>query len=271
MPDYKEIKTIDPVIARTDVVTELKHDGTCMEWDGQHLVSERGIIRDDRFPHIVKELQGFNWKLQGEIAVPGGNVHDINASINWQKGLFYAFQINELNNDDWTDALPVDVRAKLDELFDISANSFKALRTVKRFPTVKAGWKFIQHHYKLDHYVEGLVIKPHDGSKGIKFKILREGKFPVLDHEPGKDTGSGPAKGAFIIDCLNGNRGKCSALSVGYVDRFHKMVKAGKTPYAEIEYPFMTSNGTGVLFQPRLRDLDTLAELKKKFPEKKVV
>lgn len=246
--DLKEISVADAQKIKNGHIVEHKVDGTCMNWDGENLVSERGIVRNDRFPHIVQELSQFNWKLQGEIAVPGGHIHHINKKENWIKGRFYAFNILEIDGEDWENATPIEVREKMDNFFDRKNHSFNNLRTVKRFKSFAEGWDFIEKTNKKG-YAEGLVMKPEQGGKGFKIKKLHEIKLPIIGHE------TGLVKGAFLILCENGEVGKVSAASVGFVSEYEQLLKQNLKPYAEIEYMFLTD--TGKPFQPRLRRIGT--------------
>jgi len=252
MPDFKEISKDEARRIHNGHVVELKHDGTCMEYDGKHVISERNIVRDDRFPVIVDELSRFDWKLQGEIAVPFGNVHTVSRSVNWPKARFYAFGITELDGEDWTDASPVDVRKKLDELFGKGSNTFDRLRTVRRFDSFADGWDYVEKTNP-KKYAEGIVMKPDHGGKGFKIKNWKEGKLPIVSHT------AGSVKGSFEILSPNGEVSGCSALSVGFVAEYDKLIADGEDPYAEFEYLLLTDRG--VPFQPKLRRIDTLANL----------
>ena len=252
MPDFKEITIDEARLIHNGHVVEHKVDGACMTWDGTNLVSERGVVRNDRFPHIVAELSQFDWKLQGEIAVPGGHVLQINAKANWPKGRFYAFAITEMDGEDWEDATPVDTRRKLDEFFSKGTNTFDHLRTVKRFKSFAEGWKHVERANRKG-YAEGVVMKPEQGGKGFKIKNWKEAKMPIVGHD------AGSVKGSFRILSPNGEVSGCSALSVGFVKAYNDLIAAGEKPYAELEYLLLTDNG--VPFQPRLRNVDILANL----------
>jgi ATP-dependent DNA ligase len=256
MGDMKEISMHDLAAARAaaaGAVNEVKIDGSRHTWDGQHLISERGIDRANRFPHVVADLQklaGGSFRGRMEIAVPYKTVLDLNASENWGAARGYIFEINELLGKDWKQAPAEDVRAKLEELFPRGTTPLANLRIPFVFKTFDEAWAYITAKK-----LEGVVIKP-SGKRGgeIKVKLLEEAKLEVIGHE------AGAQKGAFLVRCPNGNTGKVSALSVAFIAQYQKMLADKLTPYLEIEFPFYTKNG--IPFQPRLRRMGTLAELK---------
>ena len=86
-----------------------------------------------------------------------------------------------------------------------------------------------------------------------KVKLLKELKVPIIKHIQGK------AKGAFLID-YNGVQSKVSGTSQDFIDKYNKLVRAGKKPFAEIECQFITDDGAP--YQPRLRRIDTREGLK---------
>ncbi len=122
----------------------------------------------------------------------------------------------------------------------------------RAFNDFGCAWDYAKAQNAKGNYVEGVVVKPCIGSP-YKIKLLTEKKYRIVGFE------SGAVKGAFLIDC-DGVVGKVSGTSVAYVQKYNDMVARGLVPYAEIEYQFLTDNG--IPFQPRLRQLDTLANLK---------
>ena len=105
-----------------------------------------------------------------------------------------------------------------------------------KFPDFKSGWD-----YCLNNKSEGLVIR--NESSWLKCKLLNEEKIEIVAHEVGKD------KGTFILD--NGSR--VSGTSIQYVEQYVGIKERGNKAIAEIEYPFLTSEGK--MFQPRLRQI----------------
>ena len=94
MPNFKEIDYNEARhLANSTYLMESKIDGCCMTWDNstQQLISERGCVRNDRFPHIVDELVKLNKDVQGEVAIPFCNVLTLNRKENWHMARFYAF------------------------------------------------------------------------------------------------------------------------------------------------------------------------------------
>lgn len=251
----KKFKELDVKTAQTIAasVIELKVDGTGMEWDGSEFLSHRLVERSDRYGHIVDELKKLDAKIAGEVAIAPDSglqphVLTLNKRENWDKAKFYLYGIDELKGKDVRGADPVDARKMIDELLKPRFNN---LRSCRRFRTFQDGWKYVEARIKKGQYAEGIVLK--EGGRLYKVKNLREGKFPIVGLE------SGSVKGAFIIEMPGGEHGKCSALSVAHVAAYEDMLKAGEVPYAEIEYQFLTDNK--IPFQPRLRQIDTLAAL----------
>jgi len=245
MPNMKELT---PKAAR-DVLAEIieeKVDGTCMEFNGQDLISERGIIRNDRFPNILKDLRRLDWQVQGEIAIPGGHVLDVNQKINWPKAKFHIFKINSSLGSDVSGESPAENRRMLEKI--VIPKRFWRLWLPRRFKSFDEGWQFVKDRKKAGKYSEGVVTKDAFGRE-FKTKLYTEVKVPILRHEPGK------VKGRFIVD-LNGVECGVSGTSVGYIDIYSTLLAGGVTPIAEIEYLFLTDNK--IMFQPKLRNIGTM-------------
>jgi len=244
-----ELKPSD-IPSKDDCLCEEKVDGTRMMFDGQDIYSDRNICRNDRFPHIVKELRRLDWQVRTEFAIPHGNVHHVNKKEYWSKAKCYLLDIFESQGKNVEDATPKDNREMIEDVF--KNHRFWHLRRPRQFPTPKDGWDYVLYNNnKLDKYVEGIILKGQCGQWKVKF--LREEKLPIVGYEDGKE------KGAFIIS-RKGIQGKVSATSVAHVIRYKQLLAQGLTPFAEIEYPFVTDHGK--LFQPRLRRIGTLQELK---------
>ncbi len=86
-----------------------------------------------------------------------------------------------------------------------------------------------------------------------KTKLLKEEKLKIVGHVAGR------AKGAFLVE-RKGVVGKVSGTSVEFLGIYEKLVKNGEVAYAEIEFAFVTD--AGILFQPRLRRIGTLEDLR---------
>jgi ATP-dependent DNA ligase len=230
-----------------NVLIETKIDGSRHTWDGSHIVSDRGIIRDDRFSHIVAELKQMAWRVRGEVAVPFGHVLELNAKENWPSARFYVFDMFEWDGDDAKQADAAENRRLIEAAF-AAAPRFQHLRYPFKFATFEKGWAFV-----LKHRLEGLVLKEVSG-QGRQFKTKRyiEVKVPIVGLE------QGAVKGAFLV-LVNGVTCKVSAASEGNVAKYKAILKSGQEPYAEIEYLFLTKNG--IMFQPRLRDLGTRKQI----------
>ena len=249
MPGMIEI-TPEEAATKNARLIEVKVDGTRMTFDGHNIISDRDVERNARFPHIVQALRKLNWKVRGEIALPHGNVLQINKRENWANARFYMFDLFELDGKDLSHLAP-------DETRDRIAHALKSLNSdvigmPRSFPDFGDAWNYAKTQNAKGNYVEGVVVKPYSGSP-YKIKLLTEKKCRIVGFE------SGSVKGAFLIDC-DGVVGKVSGTSVGYVQKYQQMIMGGLEPYAEIEYQFLTDNG--IPFQPRLRQLDTLAALR---------
>lgn len=233
-----------------NVLCEAKIDGFKASWDGSNLISERGIVRNDRFPHLVAELRQIPWKVRGEVAVPFGNVLKINKKENWPKARIYIFDMLEWQGQDTRSALPADNRRLIEDAFATFATfapQMPSLRMPFKFRDFQTGWAWI-----IKHNLEGLVLKELSGAKTYKVKYMREEKLPVVGFTPGS------VKGCFQVE-RKGVVGGVSALSVAFVQQYKDMLSKGLQPYVEIEYMFLTDEGKP--FQPRLRRMGTLQEL----------
>jgi len=244
MPDFKEIKLDEAKhLSNITYLIESKIDGCCMSWKQQseQLISERGCVRNDRFPHIVKDLKQLGCDIQGEVAIPFGNVLVLNRRENWPKANFYAF--DPLAIDDG----PEEKRKELERILK-SHKSLTNLKIPFRWYNFKNAWKWVQKHG-----VEGLVFKSLLGGKDYKLKDWKEAKLQVVGHVAGKQ------KGAFQIMNVNGSVSSISATSVAYLDKYNQLVVAGKEVWIELEYLFLTCDGKP--FQPRIRELDEKSKI----------
>ena len=243
MPNFKEITYEEAKhLNNGSYLMESKIDGCCMSWKNtsQQLVSERGCVRNDRFPQIVKDLKALNKDVQGEVAIPFGNVLDLN-SQSYHKADFYVFDPLAIDDDPET---------KRRELVRI-LRSNKGLTHLKipfRWKNFEKAWRWVKKHE-----VEGLVFKSLLGSTDYKLKDWKEAKLKIVGHIAGKQ------KGSFQILNANGSVSGISATSVGYVDRYKQLIIAGKEPWIELEYLFLTCDGKP--FQPRIRRLDEKSEI----------
>ena len=242
MPDFKEIAHDEAKhLSNSTYLIEGKIDGCCMKWKAGELISERGCVRNDRYPHIVQELKRLPDNIQGEIAVPYGNVLTLNRRENWPKAKFYAFDPMAFDGD------PIEKRKELERMLK-TASDLKHITIPFRWNNFKNAWHFVQKHG-----LEGLVFKSLLGGKNYKLKDLKEAKLQVIGYTVGKQ------KGAFQILNVNGAISSISGTSVSYVDKYKQLIAAGKEPWVELEYMFLTCDGKP--FQPRLRNLDEKSEI----------
>ena len=228
---------------KVDLIEE-KIDGTRITFDGSNIVSDRNVNRNDRYPHILEEIEGLPFKCRGEIALPGGNILLLNRKENWHKAKYYIFELYDFEGINFANKSPSEQRKMIDKI--VKKFSFNNVTVPKKFKTFEQGWKHIKRVQG-----EGLVLKEKSGV-AWKVKNLIEEKLPIVGYEQGK------AKGAFLIE-RNGQVSKLSGTSAMFVQAYHALVEQGLEPYAEIEYSFLTHHG--VPYQPRLRRLGTLDDL----------
>jgi len=223
---------------------ELKVDGSRHSFKNNELFSDRGIVRNARYPHIAQELATMDWHVRGEVAIPAGNVLQLNKKENWHKAKYYIFDLYSYNGVDYSNR-PMQERREILESI-CQENDFVHIELPNKFTTVDDGWDFVTSHDR-----EGIVVKLNSGLM-YKTKFLKEQKFKIHQHILGK------SKGAFMIDC-NGVQGKVSGTSMMYVDAYKELSQKGLEVFAEVEYSFLTDDG--IPFQPRLRRLGTWQDL----------
>ena len=247
MPDFKEIKLDEAKhLINANHLIESKIDGCCMEWKNQEFRSERNCERSDRFPHIIKELKSLPWNVQGEIAIPFGNVFSVSRKANWHKAKLYLFGISEYDGSEVV-GNPLEIRKELERLV---GKNFKHITLPFKWDDFSKAWRWVKKHE-----VEGLVFKSLIGGIDFKLKDWKEFKVPVIGHTAGLQ------KGSFQIACESGAVSSVSATSVEYVDRYNHLVASGKAVWMEGECLFLTDEGKP--FQPRIRRIDVKSEILK--------
>jgi len=226
---------------RSTELYELKVDGTCMNWDGKDMFSNRNINRNERYPHIWNDLKKMNCKCIGEVALSFfSNVLQLNKKENWNKAKFFMFDISEIDGKSVEHLSVGRKRNLIDKL--IKKYNLKHISAPLRFDSFKQGWKYVN-----ENKCEGVVLKD-SGGRCHKVKRFTEEKLPVVGFEEGK------AKGAFLIN-RQGIVSKVSGTAVSYSEAYHELIRRGETVYVEIEYSFLTDEGKP--FQPKLRRLGT--------------
>ncbi len=244
MPGVAEL-TLEQIAHRKFDLIEQKIDGSRHTYQDGKIVSDRGIDRaKDRFPHIVRELKALNIHCRGEVAIPDGNVLQLNASVNWNRAKFYIFDLYSVNGLDFTKAGALAQRQALETI--ISKVNFTNILIPPKFASFDEGWDHIKANG-----LEGIILKNDNGAI-FKIKHMKEAKVKIVGYEPGS------TKGAFIVD-WNGVQCRVSGTSTDYVQRCHNMIAQGQTPYLEIEYLFKTDDGHP--FQPRIRRIGTIEQL----------
>ena len=237
-------KLTDEIIDSNYLIEE-KVDGTRIIYKYGNLISERGNIVNHKFPHIIKMLDGFKGILDGEIAVPDGNVIDVNKKENWNKAKFYVFDIIEYMGISLKN-FKLERRKKILKVLGLKDTNI--ISKPKVFESFEAGKEWVIKNQK-----EGLVIK-YKPSKyfdvrsycWLKWKYQKEIEVIVIGHEQGSSHGT------FLIE-YDGIKGRLGALSEKYVNEYRKLLKTGRTIIAEVIYLNKTENGH--LFQPILKRL----------------
>jgi len=228
---------------------ELKYDGTRGLYLKGDLFTERKIIRNDRFPQIIKALKGIDCILDGEIALSEtSNVFDVSRKVNWYKAKYFVFDILELNGEDLRGLSLLKRRFIL--ISELGKLKSKYLNLPRTFKTLKEGWDYVKKNNR-----EGLIIKDltstypkGDIFKGIrsknwfKLKNWKETELEVIGHEKGSD------KGTFILK----DNIRISALSPKMVIEWKDLRQKG-TVFAEVSY--LKKTDSGKLFQPILKRL----------------
>jgi len=215
----------------SDYDISLKYDGTLIYYINGRLLSPR-CDRSDRFSHILNILKESNFpNCMGEMFIDkkGSCVFDVSKKENWNKAKFMIFDLI-----DYKDYSYKERQVLLNSLIVAKDNPF--IIPMKKFNSFKEGYD-----YCIENNSEGLVFR--NSHNWFKFKLLKEDKIEIVEHEVGKD------KGTFILK--NGNR--ISGTSLQFVIQYTGIKNRGKKAIAEIEYPFMTKEGR--YFQPRLRQI----------------
>ena len=220
---------------------ELKVDGTRTTFDGTNIMSDRKIVRNERYPHIVDELLGMGIACRGEIALEGGNILQLNKKVNWHKAKYYIFDMYEVDGQSTNGLNILERRAIIDEV--VRDRAKQHVTAPLRFASFKEGWDYVEANE-----AEGIVLKELYG-ECWKAKRLVEEKLPIASHLPGK------SKGSFILN-RNGIPCKVSGTSAKFLNAYEILKASGEQAYAEIEYCFLTDDG--IPYQPRLRRLGTL-------------
>ncbi len=227
-----DIKAIDVEdiagLATKELDISLKLDGTLIYFKDKKLFSPR-CERSDRYKHILDILIKNKFpNCVGEMFIDklNANVFDISKRENWEKACFLPFDFLDTS-------IPYLERFRILDEKVKEINNPHIFRMI-RFKTFQEGWNFVRKHNS-----EGLVLR--NNTNWFKIKLLKEVQMEIVGHEQSK------VKGTFILK----NGSHISGTSAEYVRLYKEIVKAGKKPIAEIEYPFLTREGR--YFQPRLR------------------
>lgn len=228
---------------KTDII-ELKVDGSRITYKDGNIISDRDVNRNARYGHVLEELQEIDWIVRGEMAIPGGNILQLNKRENWHRAKFHIFDIYEFEGQDVTDLTPHEQHYLISSI--LNEYDFNHITQPRDFRTFDQGWEHVKKHG-----AEGLVLKTVEGVCW-KVKMFKEEKLPIVGYAKGK------TKGAFIIE-RHGVRSKVSGTSGDFVRAYNILQRQGKKAFVEIEYLFLTDDG--IPYQPKLRRLGTLESL----------
>lgn len=220
-----------------DFHISLKLDGTLLYYLEKNLVSERACVRNSRFGHIKKILDENNFpECYGEMFISeDSNVFAVSSKENWSKAKFMIIDLVDRQDLKYAD------RMKLIETKISQIKNNTSIQKLILFPTIKQGWDYVVKNER-----EGLILR--NDNQFYKIKLLKEVKIEIIAHKESLE------KGTFIL----ANGSSCSGTSVAYVEQYKNLKAQGKTPIAEIEYPFLTKDGN--YFQPRLRRIFALED-----------
>ncbi len=227
-----------------ELTYELKYDGSrhfVIIDNKVTIMSERKVVKNDKFPHLVDELKKLNVNcvLDCEIYVEGGSVLDLNRKDNWDKAKMCVFDIIENNNDDVTNLSFKERKEMFEKIIEELDDDL--IHKPKRWDNFDEAWNFVE-----DNKLEGLMVKRLDE---IYYKGLRRDAWTKLKRKENCDVEilrheEGSTKGVFIVEMPTGVKAKVSGTSVDIVDYWKK----NKPKYMEISYMFITKEGKP--FQP---------------------
>lgn len=251
-PEIKQISPSELVkLDETKYHAQQKYDGmlvyAMVSEDHASLFSDRWVSKTKEYKHIADSLVGLPpCIIVGELYVPNTNNFAINSKENYSKARYCIFDVIQHLGQD-VKGMPFEDRYRL--LCDMVDKKYTA-DTIQQAPLdmpVELDGPFA-HKWEvvLKNNWEGLVLKPVGSKYGVgwlKCKRLEEIKLEIKAYDPKENN----SKGAFVLE--GGNR--CDALSSRFKEEFEVIKASGKTPIAELEYPFLTKDGK--LFQPRLR------------------
>ena len=236
---------LEEAINFPNYVWERKLDGTRQLFDGNRLVSERGIDNSIKFSHIWGDLKNLNCVLDGEIVANLGNcnVFDITSKKGWKTAVYVVFDILEFEGIDLRDKPLWERRIVLESALEFCDN----VKVIEQGNDFQKMWDIV-----LANKWEGLIgknpnsrypncdmLKQVRNRNWIKVKYWKEAVEEVV----GVDEGS--YKGAFLL--ANGSR--ISTLTPEHITEYRKLKEYGKV-FAEFNYLNLTANGC--YFQPIL-------------------
>jgi bifunctional non-homologous end joining protein LigD len=188
-------------------------------------------------------LKGLNAIIDGEIALPvkeNGNVLELNKKVNWNKAIFYVFDILEYEGKDIRD-MPLVERQSLLKGIIVRIGGSPYVEFVKQFDTFDMGWKHV-----IDNDFEGLMVKKKDSryetealkeyrsKRWFKVKNWKEGKDEIVGHNIRTTV-----KGSFILKA--GTNVNCPDMET--LKEYDDAMKNNRKVYAEFYYRFKSKNG----------------------------
>lgn len=238
----KEIKDFKP--NGKDVwVYERKMDGSRHLFVSGTLWSKRGVERNNRFEHIVKELNKLPEcvVLDCEIYVEGGTVLDLNSKMNWSSAKCCVFDILKVEGKDIINESFAVRNQVLKDLLKEHNVDTKLIHTPEFWMRKDEAWKEV-----IDRNLEGVIAKRlmskyHCGKRSpewVKIKRKLCADVEIIGHEEGS------TKGTFICKTDKGVPVRVSGTSVDIVNFW----KQNKPKKMEVSYMYETPKG--LYFQP---------------------
>lgn len=247
--------TLEPEEAKklnADWIFELKIDGAREFWDGENLISTRDVNHNERYSQIYTAVKDIDAILDGEVALIGSNVLELNKKENWKKAKFYVFDLLKYEGKD-TRKLPLKERQNLLKMIVKMIDS-PAVQFIPQFKSFKEGWDYI-----LKNDLEGVMAKKLDSKYGTgiggelrsfewrKIKYWKEGREEIVAHEERTTE-----KGCFVM--ANGSKINCPDMET--LKEYEKAKKQHKKVFGEFYYRFLSSKNN--YYTPILKRLDVV-------------
>lgn len=236
---------------------ELKLDGfRCLYQDGK-LLSERGITQNHKFPHIESALSKLDAVLDGEVALDGGTIHEVNRKENWSKAKYYVFDLLEWLGDDLRDMPLVQRQNLLSRI--VAELDNPSIEFVREFEGFEEGWEYV-----VENGCEGLIAK-HKFSAYPRTEILldevRSKMWLKIKHKKER---------VFVMERFDNHE---DDTGITFTDGFHRFSCRGENSdiakqilaedgkiRVEVQYLYETEDGH--LFQPVVKRVGKVESVK---------